>query len=437
MKIFCFLLSLYTRSIVLNPEHSELKTDIDILKDGSIEKGKGLGTFKDLRIDLNDDQEIKKFLKLAKLEDVPEGMAEIAQNIEKFVTDEIQELKKGERFFVIYFVDEETALYPADHPNDGVRVFVSTDEELAKSMNTPFPGVYGFNPRDKVAYQFPLTSKIIKNISSIIKVDLIGMLTYQNIELYKSTGLHSYYVFLKQEDIESFPDKFMEEARRSKHTGKFCLIPYQGDRVQLSTFGLTEEDLPALLFLDDGDKFPLKKCLEKDVAKFVQDVKDRKIDPVFVSENEPENNEELEVRVITRNNLNDYKSETSKDRLLVFSSPHCGHCTDLRPILERLGSIAKKNFADKFAIGSCDITINDIAGFDISSVPKIFFFKAETNEMIKFENMQRTLENFVNFIRDTGTFNLDMNPFLEEKTVSKESAVESIPIEKPAEGRDL
>lgn len=257
-------------------------------------------------------------------------------------------------------------------------------------MNTPFPGVYGFNPREKMSYQFPLTEEIVKTISPIVNVDLIGMLTYQNLELYKATGLHSYYVFIKPEDIESFTTVFRPKASVLKHLGKFCLIPYKGDKSQLSVFGLTEEDLPGILFIKDGDKFPLKKCLDNDVSKFVENVLTNKIEPIYSSQDEPENNDELSVKVFTKNNLQNYKNDVTKDKLVIFSSPNCNFCIQLRPVVEELGAIAKAHFDDKLVIGSCDITLNDINDFDISSVPRIYLIKGETGAIIQYESRDRT-----------------------------------------------
>lgn len=70
---------------------------------------KGQGLLENLKLNLATEEDFAKFEKIASIPKVPEGMGEVAKVIENSVTDEIEEMKKGERFFIIYFVDEETA----------------------------------------------------------------------------------------------------------------------------------------------------------------------------------------------------------------------------------------------------------------------------------------------------------------------------------------
>lgn len=433
MKLICLISLIFSRTLLVNREDDVKFVNLETKHDDSIEKGKGRGQLDDLNIELNNEEEMKKFHLVSMIPDVPEGMGQVSKIIENFVTDEIVEMKKGERFFLIFFVDEKTALLPAEHVNNDMKIFISTDKKLAEEMNTPFPGVYGFNPRDKVSYQFQLNEETVKTISSIVSLDLIGVLSYENLEAYRATGLHSYYVFIKPEDIPSFFYNFKSTATKVKHLGKFCIIPYKGDREQLKVFGMTEEDLPGLLFINNGEKYPLKKCTENDIVKFVQDVLDKKLEPVYSSQDEPENNNELNVKVITRNNLENFKNDNTRDRLLIFSSPGCSYCNQLRPILEEIGSVIKTNADDKLAIGACDITINDINGFDISSVPKIYLIKGKTGEIILFEAKERTFNTLAEFINLNGEFKVDLKSFIKIEEEKVETPVSDIEEKKPAE----
>lgn len=351
-------------------------------------------------------------------------MGELSKKIESLVSDPIENIKRGEMSFVIYFVDDKTALLPAEHPDNMIMTFISSDKNLAEEMKTPFPGIYGFNAADKVSYQFPLTEDNVKSIMPIISTDLIGSLTYQNLELYKATGLHSYYIFIKPEEINDFVKNYKAEASKVKHLGKFCIIPYKGDIDQLKVFGFTEEDLPGLLFINNGEKFPLKKCTENNVETFINDVLEKKIEPLFVSQDEPANNDELNVKVFTRNNIEKFRADKTKDKLLVFSSPSCNYCVQFRPILEELGTIAKTHFDNKIVIGSCDITVNDISDFDISSVPKIYFIKGETNDVFQFESKTRSVQAIADFIKEKSSSGLDFSPFLKEDSKLEEAVFE-------------
>ncbi|WUR02952.1 protein disulfide-isomerase (PDI) [Vairimorpha necatrix] len=431
MKFAFFILTcLCERSVVLNVEDKRQFDNLKVNYDSNIENGKGQGILEDLKIDLSNEEDMKKFQTIISIPDVPEGMGEVSKVIETFETDEIEEMKKGERFFIIFFVDEKTALLPADHFDRTMKVFISSDKNLAKEMNTPYPGIYGFNPRDKVSYQFPLNEETIKTIGPIVSVDLIGTLSYQNLELYKATGLHSMYVFIKPEEMQSFYKNYKSEASKVKHLAKFCLIPYRGDKDQLSAFGLTEEDLPGILFINDGLKYPLKKCFENNIQSFIQDVLDKKIEPKYASQDEPVNNDELNLKIFTRNNIPKFRSDKTKDKLIVFSSPSCNFCIQLRPVLEELATISRTHFDNKIVIGTCDITMNDIDNFDISSVPKIYLVKAETDEVFAFDSKTRSADSIAKFIKTNGSFNIDMSTYLTQVN-NETNKVGEIKDEKP------
>lgn len=400
-------------SIIFNSGKETVKLGKEIEIKEKIPEGTGIMYLENSKLILENEAAYKKAEDLIKRVSLPPvGMAEAGEEIENLKTDIEEETRKGRIYFVIYFVDESTLFIPEKHPKDGMKLYISSDKELAAKLKTPFPGVYGFNPSDRVSYQFPLNENTPNVISSVVKLNLIGLLTYQNMQLYRDTKLHSFYCFVKYDEIDSFTEKFFEKAKQCKDLGKFCLIPFKDDVEQLRTYGLTPEELPAVLFLFEQDKYPLKNCLDKDVRSFIIDVTEKKIEPVFISEIEPENNEKLNVKIITRNNLQAFKNDEKKDRMLIFHSPQCGFCVKLKPIIEEIGSIAKSTLSDKLEIGVCDVTQNDISEFDVSSVPLIYLIKAKTNEIIKYEEKERSALAFATFIKKQGSFNIDITPFL-------------------------
>lgn len=420
MKLFMYIKSFFTLSIVFNSGKKIIKHGKEIEVKEKISEGTGMVYIENLKMMLENESAYKKAeILLKRFTLPPQGMAEAGLEIENLKNDIEEETRKGRIYFIIYFVDDSTLFIPEKHPNDGTKLYISTDKELASKLKTPYPGVYGFNPRDRVSYQLPLNEDTPNVISSIVRLDLIGLLTYQNMQLYRDTKLHSFYCFVKLNEIDSFTEQFFEKAKKCKDLGKFCLIPFKDDKEQLRTYGLTEEDLPAILFLHEQDKYSLKKCLDNDVRSFINDVIEKKVEPVFISEKEPLNNENLNVKIITRNNLQAFKKNQLKDRLLIFHSPQCGFCVKLKPIIDEIGSIAKSTLSEKLEIGACDVTQNDISDFDVTSVPLIVLIKAKTNEIIKYEDKERTAVALGNFIKNQGSFNIDISPFIKEELFSK------------------
>jgi protein disulfide-isomerase A1 len=86
---------------------------------------------------------------------------------------------------------------------------------------------------------------------------------------------------------------------------------------------------PAFAIQDTAknQKFPFEggELSEKHVSKFVQDYVDGSIEPSVKSEPIPEK-QEGPVTVVVAKNFNDIVLDDSKDVLVEFYAPWCGHC---------------------------------------------------------------------------------------------------------------
>ncbi|KAF9764859.1 putative protein disulfide-isomerase C1F5.02 [Nosema granulosis] len=412
MKIFTFLSLLLAK--VDNSEQKEgSKISMDFF-------GKQISIFEKDTEKLN---ELK-----AKYTLPPLDIVDISKKLDTIVSNPEEELRRGERYFAIYFVDEANALATADHAEENVTVFISTDEELAAKLEVPFPGIYAFSPLDKVAYKIPLEGKTAKNVNAILKTPMIGPISYENFGLYRATEMPLLYLFSKPEDIDSVLKAVQGQVKKCRNVGKFVIIPYDSSRISPDVFGFTEANLPTLVFIKERAKYNLVNCETKDFESFLIEVLEGRAEPFYATQKEPENNLELDVKTITRENLPGFLNDSTKDRLMVFSSPDCGYCRELKPILEEFGKIIKANADDKIFVGACDVTVNDITEFDVAAVPAIFLIKAGSNERVKLEGGDRTLESLIKFIREKGTHTVDLTAFIPKKD---EELEKELPIEEP------
>ena len=118
------------------------------------------------------------------------------------------------------------------------------------------------------------------------------------------------------------------------------------------------------------------------------------------------------MKVVVGSTFEDIVFDKTKDVLIEFYAPWCGHCKNLEPKYKQLAKKFKK-YQD-LVIAKFDATSNDAPPeFEFKGFPTIFFVPAgELNNVVKYEGG-----------REVG----DFTTFLEE------NAIHSVPRRKPDE----
>jgi len=175
---------------------------------------------------------------------------------------------------------------------------------------------------------------------------------------------------------------------------------------------LDPEKFPAFAIQDTvkNKKYPYdqtKKITEKDIAQFVQDVLDGKVEPSIKSEPIPEK-QEGPVAVVVAHNYQEVVIDNDKDVLVEFYAPWCGHCKALAPKYEKLAALYADDadFASKVTIAKVDATANDVPE-EIQGFPTIKLFPAGSKDSPVDYSGSRTIEDLANFIRDNGKHGVD------------------------------
>lgn len=123
-----------------------------------------------------------------------------------------------------------------------------------------------------------------------------------------------------------------------------------------------------------------------------------KLKPVIKSQPVPKNNQGP-VRVVVGKTFDSIVMDPSKDVLIEFYAPWCGHCKQLEPVYT---SLAKKYKNQKnLVIAKMDATANDIASdrYKVDGFPTIYFAPGKDKKNpIKFEGGNRDLEHLSKFI---------------------------------------
>jgi len=131
--------------------------------------------------------------------------------------------------------------------------------------------------------------------------------------------------------------------------------------------GVSSSDLPVVYlahpYEEDVKKYKLTGDLTVDSLKqFVDDFKNNKLVPVLKSEEIPTTQEGNVVTVVGKNFKQIVFDET-KDVLVEFYAPWCGHCKNLVPIYEELATKFKED--TNLVIAKIDATANEVEGANV------------------------------------------------------------------------
>ncbi|XP_003967256.1 protein disulfide-isomerase A3 [Takifugu rubripes] len=162
-------------------------------------------------------------------------------------------------------------------------------------------------------------------------------------------------------------------------------------------YAMTEE------FLPDG------KALERFLLSYF----DGSLKPYLKSEPIPENNDGP-VKVVVAENFDSIVNDDSKDVLIEFYAPWCGHCKSLEPKYKELG----EKLADdpNIVIAKMDATANDVPSpYEVSGFPTLYFSPAGQKRNPKKYEGGREVSDFLSYLKREAT----NAPVVQEETKKK------------------
>jgi protein disulfide-isomerase A1 len=189
------------------------------------------------------------------------------------------------------------------------------------------------------------------------------------------------------------------------------LVPYKNDFVvawinnnkyaqQATRLGLSSK-IPSLALdsTEDGTRFVFpedKPMTLESLAEWFAEYKAGNLAPYVKSEAVPESNDSP-VTVVVAHSFKDIVYDATKDVLVEFYAPWCGHCKNLAPIWEELGAV----FQDipSVIIAKIDATANDVSPkLNIRGFPTILYFPANHKDSPLEYQGPRSLEDLVKFV---------------------------------------
>jgi len=306
--------------------------------------------------------------------------------------------------------DEEKAFRGlADAKRDSYAFGVSTSKDVAEAAGGTFPGVtlytqFGVDEADR---KFE-TDKI--NASAFGKEDIEKFLLAEKFPLvdeigpdnyrdYMDRGLPIVWIAVDTKDAAAQKAILANVKDASKaNKGKLSFTYVDGVQYEghVKNLGITSTPGMVIVNNDTNEKFKFDGNLNEqaDVDAFFTKFAAGEI-PAFVkSQPVPETNDEP-VYVLVGDNFKEVANDESKDVLVEFYAPWCGHCKKLAPEYEKLGEAFTDR--DDVVIAKLDATENDTPE-NISGFPTLVFYPRGGASSEKYEGA-RTADALIKFIK--------------------------------------
>jgi protein disulfide isomerase len=164
--------------------------------------------------------------------------------------------------------------------------------------------------------------------------------------------------------------------------------------------GVTDDDLPTLrcILPEKMTKFAysgaVKDMTVELIGTWVDAIKDGSIKPHLKSDPVPENNDGG-VLTLVGTEFEKVVMDPTKDVLVKYYAPWCGHCKKLAPIWEELGDLYKDN--KDLVIAKFDATTNEAEGVNIRGYPTLIWYPKDNKAGVNYEG-ERDLEGMKAFL---------------------------------------
>jgi len=162
------------------------------------------------------------------------------------------------------------------------------------------------------------------------------------------------------------------------------------------------EDVNVILYDASGRRFALDdEVNEESLAEFIEEWKAGNLKPVIKSQPKPK--KQGVVKTVVGNTFDEIVKDESKEVLIEFYAPWCGHCKKLTPVYKKLAEKYKKN--KNIVIAKIDATANEgPSEYEATGFPTIYWAPpGKKNSPERFEG-DRSLEGFEKFLKEKSSF---------------------------------
>jgi len=239
--------------------------------------------------------------------------------------------------------------------------------------------------------------------NSVPTIDEIGPHNYKS---YSEAELPLAYLFVDL-TVEGQLDQYLQVvtdlAKTSKGRLNWVYIDWAKYAKHSERLGLTGQTVPALAIEDmkSGTHYAFdetKSVAQDSVTAWINEFLAGTLAPTIKSEEIPADNSGP-VKVIVGKTFDQIVNDPTKDVLVEFYAPWCGHCKALVPVFEEVGLAVAH--VSSVVIAKIDATANDVTPtLGIRGFPTIKLFRANDKANPLDYEGDRSKEDFLSFLQD-------------------------------------
>ncbi|KAI8635357.1 thioredoxin-like domain-containing protein [Xylariaceae sp. FL1651] len=350
----------------------------------------------------------------------------------------LEDFKTADKVVLVAYIDasdkasNETYTAIAEKFRDNYLFGATNDAALAEAEGVAAPAIILYKEFDegKAVFTDKFDEDAIVSFTKTSSTPLVGEVGPDTYSDYMSAGLPLAYIFAETpEERKELSDALKPIAEKYRGKINFATIDAKAFGAHAGNLNLPTDKFPSFAIQETvkNQKFPFdieKEITPETIGSFVEEFSAGKIEPSLKSEPIPES-QEGPVTVVVGKTYEEIVLDDTKDVLIEFYAPWCGHCKALAPKYDDLASLyANSEFKDKIVIAKVDATANDVPD-EIRGFPTIKMYAAGSKSEPATYSGSRTVEDLIKFIKENGKYKAEVEEKKEEETPVAPAATET------------